>query len=56
MVYDLLGQQIETLVNEDLARGAYRASFNASKLSSGTYIYRLTSNGLSITKKMMVLK
>jgi hypothetical protein len=56
VVYDLLGREIETLVNEDLARGAYRASFNASKLSSGTYIYRLTSNGLSITKKMMVLK
>ena len=56
VVYDLLGREIETLVSEDLARGAYTTSFNASKLSSGTYLYRLTSGGVSITKKMVVLK
>jgi len=56
VVYDLLGQEIQTLVNENLSRGAYTTSFNASKLSSGTYLYRLTSGGVSITKKMVVLK
>jgi hypothetical protein len=56
VIYDLLGREIETMVSENLARGAYTASFNASKLSSGTYVYRLTSNGVSITKKMVVLK
>ncbi|MBI5471282.1 MAG: T9SS type A sorting domain-containing protein, partial [Ignavibacteriae bacterium] len=55
-VYSTLGQEVATLVNEELGVGGYTSHFDASKLSSGTYIYRLTANGQSISKKMMVVK
>ncbi len=55
-VYDVLGQEVATLVNENLVNGNYSASFDASKLASGTYIYQLTANGVRISKKMMLLK
>ena len=55
-VYDVLGQEVTTLVNENLVNGNYSASFDASKLASGTYIYQLTANGVRISKKMMLLK
>ncbi len=55
-VYSTLGQEVATLVSEELGVGGYTSHFDASKLSSGTYIYRLTANGQSISKKMMVVK
>jgi hypothetical protein len=55
-VYNMLGQEVATLANEELSAGAYKATFTASDLPSGTYIYRLTSNGKSISKKMMLVK
>jgi|WetSurMetagenome_2_1015567.scaffolds.fasta_scaffold05445_7 hypothetical protein len=55
-VYDILGKEVETLVNEKLAPGTYEASFDASKYSSGVYFYRLTTEGFNETKKMMILK
>ncbi len=55
-VYDMLGKEIMTLVNQDLNAGSYRAKFDASHLSSGTYIYVLTSNGVRLTNKMMLMK
>lgn len=55
-VYDLLGKEVATIVNEELANGSYNVTFDASKLASGTYIYNLTTNGVSLSKKMMVLK
>ncbi len=55
-VYNILGQEVAALVNRNLAGGNYSAAFDASKLPSGTYIYRLTAGSASISKKMIVLK
>jgi hypothetical protein len=55
-VYNVLGKEVATLVNEALANGQYTVNFNASDLASGTYIYRLNVNGSQLTKKMLLLK
>jgi hypothetical protein len=63
-VYDLLGNEVATLVNEFLPAGAYEAEFDASQLSSGIYFYRFqaidpgTSSGQGFveTKKMILMK
>jgi photosystem II stability/assembly factor-like uncharacterized protein len=62
-VYDVLGNEIATLVNEEKPAGNYEISFNASKLSSGVYFYRiaihsdkLQAGSLIETKKMILLK
>ena len=56
VVYDMLGREVATLVNEDLKAGAYKASFDASGFASGTYVYTLTSGSSRISKKMMIVK
>lgn len=57
IVYDVLGKEITTLVNEQKQAGKYSVEFDASKLSSGVYFYSLkTSGGLSISRKMVLLK
>jgi hypothetical protein len=55
-VYDILGKDIETLVNEKLNPGTYEVTFNASQYPSGVYFYRLTSDGYNETKRMILLK
>lgn len=55
-IYDELGRQIETLVNEKLGFGSYEVSWNASNYSSGVYFYRLKSQGFTETKKLMLIK
>jgi len=57
-VYDSLGNEISTLVNEYQNPGSYQSTFNAgnSLLASGIFFYRLTINGLTLTKKMLCLK
>jgi|GEM_PF-1207009 len=55
-VYDILGREITTLVNEVKSPGTYEVKFDGSNLSSGTYFYRLTSNGFSQTMKLLLLK
>jgi hypothetical protein len=55
-VYDILGKEVAVLVNETLNNGAYSVKFDASNLSSGTYVYRLTVNGNQLTKKMLLMK
>jgi hypothetical protein len=56
VVYDMLGREVATLVSENLTAGAYTATFDASRLSSGTYMYTLTSGGNRISKKMVLVK
>ncbi len=53
-IYNLIGKEITTLVNEDLSGGAYKVTFDSVNLPSGVYIYRLESNGGSIARKMIV--
>ncbi|MBN1637753.1 MAG: family 10 glycosylhydrolase [Ignavibacteriales bacterium] len=55
-VYNLLGQEITTLVNSILTAGHHEVEFNAENLSSGLYIYRLESSGNVAVRKMIFLK
>lgn len=55
-VYNLLGQQVASLVNGNQKAGAYHINFDASKLSSGVYYYRLESNNNVMVKKMLLMK
>lgn len=55
-VYDLLGREVATLVNENLLSGTYFAEFNGSNLPSGIYFYTLTSGNFTATKKLILLK
>ncbi|MBN1634789.1 MAG: T9SS type A sorting domain-containing protein [Ignavibacteria bacterium] len=55
-VYDLLGREVATLINENLHPGTYEVSFNANNLSSGIYFYRLSAGNFSETKKLVLLK
>lgn len=56
VVYDVLGRELATLVNLQLKPGSYSVNFDAGNLSSGVYMYKLTGDGFSETKKMMVVK
>jgi len=61
VIYDMLGREVSTLVNANYAPGTYTVPFNASRLSSGMYIYRMTSqsvNGETFNsiKKLMLVK
>lgn len=55
-VFDMLGRKVAEVVNERKAAGTYTVSFDARKLSSGIYIYRLQANGKVLTKKMTLIK
>ena len=55
-VYDILGTEIITLVNEIKSAGKHNVSFDAGKLSSGTYFYTIIADGFVQTKKMMLVK
>ena len=55
-VYNTLGQEVAELVNSVKAAGTFEVSFDASNLTSGMYIYKITSGKFSATKKMMLLK
>jgi hypothetical protein len=55
-VYNLLGQKIATLVDENLTAGYYTRQFNGTGVASGLYFYRLSTNDVSFLKKMMLVK
>ena len=55
-VFNLLGQEVEVLVNERKESGSYTAIWNASYLSSGVYMYRLEVGSNVITKRMTLIK
>ncbi|MCC7158546.1 MAG: T9SS type A sorting domain-containing protein [Ignavibacteria bacterium] len=56
IVYDMLGREIATLVNEQLDPGIYEISWNASMYSSGIYFYKLISADYTETKRMVLIK
>jgi hypothetical protein len=55
-VYDVLGNEVATLVNDYKPAGIYEVTFDASKLSSGIYFYKLQSGNFVETKKMVLLR
>ncbi len=55
-VFNLLGQKVKTLMNDFKKTGRYQLTFNTDGLSSGTYLYRLTSGEFSSVRKMTLLK
>lgn len=56
IIYDILGKEVATLVNEYKTAGNYTVEFNASKFASGVYFYRLQAGSFIDTKKMMLVK
>jgi hypothetical protein len=55
-VFNILGQEVVTLVNEIKPIGIYEVAFDASNLTTGLYIYRIESGDFTATKKMMLIK
>lgn len=55
-VYDQLGKEVATLVNEEKPAGSYEIEFNASSLASGVYYYKLTAGNFVETRKMILMK
>jgi hypothetical protein len=55
-VYDMLGREVQTLINETKQPGTYQALFNGTNLSGGVYIYKLSSNKNTSVNKMILLK
>jgi len=55
-IFDMLGNEVTTLIAEELPIGRYDVEFDASDLSSGTYFYKLSSNEFQEVKKMILLK
>ena len=55
-VYDILGSEVATLVNEEMDAGWYENNFNAAGLSSGVYLFRMEAGNYVNTKKMILLR
>jgi len=55
-IFDVLGNEIATLVNENKSAGSYEINFNASNLSSGIYLYTLQAESYTQTKKLILLR
>ena len=55
-VYDILGNEVKTLINEEKPAGSYEVKFNAAGLPSGNYFYRFTAGNFSETRKMLIIK
>ncbi len=56
IVYDLRGQEVAHLINNNMPAGNHRVSWNASSLASGVYLYRLQAGDFTQTRKMLLLK
>jgi hypothetical protein len=55
-VFDVLGRQVATLVNQPMKAGSHTVNFDAQRLASGVYIYRLEAGSFSMTRNMMLIK
>ncbi|MGE5352195.1 MAG: T9SS type A sorting domain-containing protein [Acidobacteriota bacterium] len=55
-IYDALGKEVTTLVNEERNEGRYKVQFNASQLPSGIYLCRMSAGNYNVTKKVVLLK
>jgi hypothetical protein len=55
-IYDIIGREISTLINQQLQPGTYEVTFDGGKYSSGMYFYQLRSGDNVDTKKMLMIK
>jgi len=55
-IYNALGQEVTTVVNEFLNAGSYKVNFNAENLAAGMYVYKITAGNFTSSKKMLLLK
>lgn len=55
-IFNILGEKVASLINEEQTAGSYEIKFNAASMASGIYFYKLTSGSFSVTKKMMLVK
>jgi len=55
-IYDITGRLVQTLFEEQLAPGSYKAEWNASQMPSGIYIYRIESGSFTQSRKMILIK
>ena len=55
-VYNMLGEEVATIVNTTQKAGRYEVNFNASKLSSGVYVYRIEASNFTASKKLILMK
>jgi hypothetical protein len=55
-VFDVLGNEVSILVNEEKSGGEYSVIFDGSNLASGIYVYRLTVGKNNLNRKMILLK
>jgi len=56
VIYNLLGEKISTLLNQEMQKGFYKINWDASNFAGGMYYYKLISNNYNSTKKMLLLK
>ena len=55
-IFDILGKEIATLVDEEQEAGKYKVNFNGGKFASGVYVYRMTAGEFMMSKKMILVK
>jgi hypothetical protein len=55
-IFDLLGREVASIVSEELPAGTYSRQWNAAKMSSGIYFYRLQAGSFTQTKRLVLLK
>ncbi len=55
-IYNLMGQEVATLINSDLPSGSYRVTFDAGTLPTGVYIYQLENGEQKVSRKMILMK
>jgi hypothetical protein len=55
-IFNSIGEDVLTLVNEEKAAGSYEVNFNASGFTSGIYYYKLQTDNFAQTKKMILMK
>jgi hypothetical protein len=56
LIYDILGREVATLVNEKLSPGTYEVDWDASNFANGIYFYKIVADDFTQTRKMILLK